>query len=34
MTIGAAMVSMDNVGGSTASRDDVDGFAIDIGFAF
>ena len=34
MTIGAAMVSMDNVGGSTASRDDVDGYAIDIGFAF
>ena len=34
MTIGAAMVSMDNVGGSTASRDDIDGFAIDIGFAF
>jgi len=34
MTIGAAMVSMDNVGGSTASRDDVDGFGIDIGFAF
>ena len=34
MTIGAAMVSMDNVGGSTASRDDVDGYGIDIGFAF
>jgi outer membrane protein OmpU len=34
MTIGAAMVSMDNVGGSTSARDDVDGFAIDIGFAF
>jgi outer membrane protein OmpU len=34
MTIGAASVSMDNVGGSTAARDDVDGYAIDIGFAF
>ena len=34
MTIGAAMVSMDNVGGSTKSRDDIDGYAIDIGFAF
>jgi outer membrane protein OmpU len=34
MTISAASVSMDNVGGSTSSRDDVDGYAIDIGFAF
>jgi len=34
MSIVAQSVSMDNVGGSTASRDDVDGFAIDIGFAF
>jgi outer membrane protein OmpU len=34
MTISAAMVSMDNVGGSTAARDDIDGYAIDIGFAF
>jgi outer membrane protein OmpU len=34
MTIAAAMVSMDNVGGSSAARDDVDGYAIDIGFAF
>jgi outer membrane protein OmpU len=34
MTVSAASVSMDNVGGSTASRDDVDGYAIDIGFAF
>ena len=34
MTIGAAMVSMDNVGGSTKARDDIDGYAIDIGFAF
>ena len=34
MTIGAAMVSMDNVGGSTKARDDVDGYAIDVSFAF
>ena len=34
MTISAAHVSMDNVGGSTAAIDDVDGYAIDIGFAF
>ena len=34
MTISAAHVSMDNVGGSTNSRDDIDGYAIDIGFAF
>jgi len=34
MTISAASVSMDNVGGSTSSRDDVDGYALDIGFAF
>ena len=34
MTISGAMVSMDNVGGSTSARDDVDGYAIDIGFAF
>jgi len=34
MTISAAHVSMDNVGGSTSARDDVDGYAIDIGFAF
>ena len=34
MTIGAAMVSMDNMGGSTAAVDDIDGYAIDIGFAF
>jgi outer membrane protein OmpU len=34
MTISAASVSMDNVGGSTLSRDDIDGYAIDIGFAF
>jgi len=34
MTIAGAHVSMDNVGGSTASRDDVDGFVIDVSFAF
>jgi outer membrane protein OmpU len=34
MTVAGAMVSMDNVGGSTASRDDVDGYAIDVSFAF
>jgi len=34
MTISAAHVSMDNVGGSTSARDDIDGYAIDIGFAF
>jgi outer membrane protein OmpU len=34
MTISAASVSMDNVGGSTAARDDIDGYAIDISFAF
>jgi len=34
MTVSAASVSMDNVGGSTDSIDDVDGYAIDISFAF
>jgi len=34
MTIAGAHVSMDNVGGSTAARDDVDGFVIDVSFAF
>ena len=34
VTVSVAYVSMDNVGGSTASRDDVDGYAIDVGFAF
>ena len=34
VTVSAASVSMDNVGGSTAARDDVDGYAIDISFAF
>jgi len=34
MTVAGAMVSMDNVGGSTAARDDIDGYAIDVSFAF
>ena len=34
MTVAAAMVSMDNVGGSTSARDDIDGYAIDVSFAF
>ena len=34
MTVSAAMVSMDNVGGSTSARDDIDGYAIDVSFAF
>jgi outer membrane protein OmpU len=34
MTIAGAMVSMDNVGGSSNAQDDIDGYAIDIGFAF
>ena len=34
MTIAIAHVSMDNVGGSTAARDDIDGFEIDVSFAF
>jgi outer membrane protein OmpU len=34
MTVAAAMVSMDNVGGSSNAQDDIDGYAIDIGFAF
>jgi outer membrane protein OmpU len=34
MTISAAMISMDNVGGSTASRDDIDGYKIGVSFAF
>jgi outer membrane protein OmpU len=34
MTIAVAHVSMDNVGGSSAARDDIDGFEIDVSFAF
>ena len=34
VTFSAAWASMDNVGGSTAARDDIDGYALDVGFAF
>jgi outer membrane protein OmpU len=34
MTIAVAHVSMDNVGGSTDAQDDIDGFEIDVSFAF
>ena len=34
MTIKAQSVSMDNVGGSTAARDDVDGYKFNVSFAF
>jgi outer membrane protein OmpU len=34
MTVSVAYVSMDNVGGSSKSRDDIDGYAIDVAFAF
>jgi len=34
MTIAVAHVSMDNVGGSTSAQDDIDGFEIDVSFAF
>ena len=34
VTIAAAMVEMNNVGGSTLADDDTDGFAIDVSFAF
>jgi outer membrane protein OmpU len=34
MTIAGAMVEMDNSGGSTAARDDVEGYEIDVSFAF
>jgi len=34
MTIAVAHVSMDNVGGSTSAQDDIDGFDIDVSFAF
>ena len=34
VTVAVAYVSMDNVGGSTASRDDIDGYEIDMSFAF
>ena len=34
MTLKAQSVSMDNAGGSTASRDDVDGYKLSVSFAF
>ena len=34
ITIAAAMVEMDNVGGSSAARDDIEGYEIDVSFAF
>ena len=34
MTIAIAHVSMDNTGGSTSAQDDIDGFEIDVSFAF
>ena len=34
MTIAAAMVEMNNVGGSSAARDDIEGYEIDVSFAF
>ena len=34
MTLKAQSVSMDNTGGSTASRDDVDGYKLSVSFAF
>ena len=34
MTIKAQSVSMDNVGGSSAARDDVDGYKVSVSFAF
>jgi len=34
ITIAGAMVTMDNVGGSSASRDDIEGYEVDVSFAF
>ena len=34
MTIKAQNVSMDNVGGSSSSRDDIDGYKVSVSFAF
>jgi len=34
MTLKAQSVSMDNVGGSTAARDDIDGYKVAVSFAF
>jgi outer membrane protein OmpU len=34
ITIAGAMVEMDNSGGSTAARDDIEGYELDVSFAF
>ena len=34
MTLKAQSVSADNQGGSTAARDDVDGYKLSVSFAF
>jgi outer membrane protein OmpU len=34
MTVKAQSVSMDNVGGSSAARDDIDGYKVSVSFAF
>ena len=34
MTIGAAFVSVDNQGGATATVNDIQGYEIDVSFAF
>ena len=34
MTMKAQSVSMDNVGGSSAARDDIDGYKVSVSFAF
>ena len=34
VTVSVGYVSMDNVGGSTAARDDVDGYKVAVSFAF
>jgi outer membrane protein OmpU len=34
MTIGASMLSIDNIGGSTSSVDDIDCYAVDVSFVF
>ena len=34
MTIAGAIVSMDNSGGSTSTRDDIEGYELDVSFAF
>ena len=34
VTVAAGWVSMDNVGGSTAARDDIDGYKLNVSFAF